>query len=128
MVGAVSHSQFQETELGKYISSLCRITATGLMDEVLKYIFEYLVMGQLKFGMENRFIILLKCNHNIVHNTISPTVRSLPHLPPPSRSLHNIFLCYSKPMFVDRNFWNLSVFCFSQLVVCLFDLSIGLYL
>ena len=31
---------------------------TGLMDEVLKCIFEYLVMGQLKFGMEeNRFII-----------------------------------------------------------------------
>ena len=34
------------------------------MDEVLKYIFEYLVMGQLKFGMENRFIILLKYNQN----------------------------------------------------------------
>ena len=41
-----------------------KIIPIQLMDEVLKYIFEYLVMGQLKFGMENRFIILLKCNQN----------------------------------------------------------------
>ena len=44
--------------------SLFEIIHIQLMDEVLKYIFEYLVMGQLKFGMENRFIILLKCNQN----------------------------------------------------------------
>ena len=60
--------QLLKTNINIYLLStnisLFGIIHIQLMDEVLKYIFEYLVMGQLKFGMENRFIILLKCNQN----------------------------------------------------------------